>query len=85
MNDNKTERRRRNGSRLEGRALAMRVAQEVNGMMLAQAFVVTKSAGFQLLINKHDGVPVRGRVCEDGTKVMVDVVSGFVDKSWAAD
>ena len=85
MNDGKTERRRRNGSRLEGRALAMRVAQEVNGMMLAQAYVVTKSAGFKLLINKNDGVPVQGRPPTDGTKVMVDVVSGFIRKSWATE
>ncbi len=85
MSDSTTERRRRNGSRLEGRALAMRVAQEVNGMMLAQAFVVARSAGFPMLINKHDGVPVQGRAPADGPRVMVDVVSGFVRKSWATD
>jgi len=85
MSDGRTERRRQNGGRLEGRALAMRVAQEVNGMMLAQAFVTVKSAGFKLLINKNDGVPRSGGVSEDGHKVMVDVVRGFVSKSWATD
>ena len=85
MSNNKTEYRRRNGGRLEGTALAVRVAQEVNGMMLAQAFVTVKSAGFKLLINKNDGVPRAGGTQEDGAKVMVDVVSGFVRKSWAVD
>ncbi len=85
MNDSRTERRRPNGSRLEGRALAARVAQEVNGMMLAQAFVTARSAGFPLRINKTDGVPRQGFVDEPGTKVMVDVIGGFVRKSWAAD
>jgi len=84
MSDNRNERRRRNGSRLEGNALAIRVAQEVNGMMLSQAFVTAKSAGFKLQINKHDGVPRSGYVPDDGQMVMVDVVSGFVSKSWAA-
>jgi len=85
MKNDRTERRRPNGSRLDGRALAMRVAQEVNGMLLAQAFVVTKSAGFSLQVNKHDGVPRTGVVLNTGPKVMVDVVSGFVRKSWAAE
>ena len=85
MSDSRTERRRQNGGRLEGRALAIRVAQEVNGMMLAQAYVVAKSAGFPLSINKHDGVPRSSPPLDAGTKVMVDVVGGFVSKSWAAE
>ena len=56
MSNEKIERRRRNGSRLEGRALAARIANEINGKMLAQAFVIVRSAGFKLLINKADGV-----------------------------
>jgi hypothetical protein len=74
--------RKANGRRLEGQGLVARVAQEVNGMMLAQAFVVTKGAGFRLRINKYDGVPGSGYV-PDGEVVNVDVVGGFVKKSWA--
>jgi hypothetical protein len=84
MSNNKSEYRHRNGGRLEGRALAVRVAQEVNGMMVAQAYVTAKSAGFRLQINKNDGVPRQGGAQADGERVMVDVVSGFVAKSWAA-
>jgi hypothetical protein len=85
MSNNKSEYRRKNGGKLEGRALAARIAQEVNGMMLAQAYVAVKSAGFHLQINKLDGVLRQGYVPVDGDKVMVDVISGFVSKSWAAD
>jgi hypothetical protein len=85
MSDNKGTYRRTNGSRLEGNALAARVAQEVNGMMLAQAFVVARSAGFKLKINKHDGVPRLASHDEArrDDRVLVDIVGGFVRKSWA--
>ena len=82
MSDTRTERRRTNGSRLEGRALAMQVAKEANGKVLAQAYIMAKSAGLKLLINKWDGVPQQGRAPEDGPKVVVDVVSGIVQKAW---
>lgn len=85
MSDNKTARRRANGNRLEGRALAMRVAQEVNGMMLSQAYVTVRSAGFRLQVNKLDGIPRLGQVPGTGDKVIVDVVQGFVSRSWAAN
>lgn len=85
MSNNKSEYRRRNGSRLEGRGLVARVAQEVNGMMLSQAFITVRSAGFRLQINKFDGVPRAASSYDDGERVMVDVVSGFVRKSWPAD
>lgn len=75
--------RRDNGRRLERHALAARVASELNGMMLAQAFVVSRSAGFRLQVNKSDGVPRSGFAPDDGQRVMVDVVGGFVRKSWA--
>jgi hypothetical protein len=82
MGNNKSEYRRK-GGRLEGHALSAVVAKEVNGMMLAQAYVIAKSAGFKLQINKYDGVPRQGLVASDGERVMVDVVSGIVRKSWA--
>jgi hypothetical protein len=84
MSDNKGTYRRANGCRLEGSALAARVAQEVSGMMLAQAYVVAKSAGFQLRINKHDGVPRLASLNEAkrDDRVTVDVIGGFVRKSW---
>ncbi len=85
MGNNKSEHRRKSGGRFEGRALVAAVAREVNGMMLAQAFITTKSAGFKLQINKSDGVPRVGQSLGDGEKVIVDVVSGFVRKSWAAE
>jgi len=84
MSDTRTERRRTNGSRLEGRALAMQVAKEANGKVLAQAYIMAKSAGFRLYINKCDGVPKQGQLFDDGHKVMVDIVGGIVQKAWAA-
>ena len=84
MSDNRTEHRRRNGSRLQGNALAAQVARELNGMMLAQAFTKARLAGFRLQINKLDGVPRQGQLPVEGDKVMVDVVSGFINRSWAA-
>ena len=81
----KKDYRRANGRRLEGHALAARVAQEVQGMMLAQAFVVVKGAGYQLSINKLDGVPHSSASLRDGVEtVNVDVVGGFVRRSWVA-
>ena len=68
------------GRRLDGSALAARVAQELNGMLLAQAFIVAKSAGFRLRVNKLDGVPRETYVFDD--TVHVDVIGGFVRKSW---
>ena len=82
MNENKKH-RRPNGKRLDGNALAARVAQEVRGMMLAQAFVIVRGAGFQLKINKLDGVP-RQVAVGVAEIVNVDVVDGFVKNSWAA-
>ncbi len=75
--------RKANGRRSEGRGLAVRIAREVTGMMLAQAFVVTKAAGFQLNINKLDGLTRKAWISELLETVNVDVVDGFVRKSWA--
>jgi hypothetical protein len=84
MSDNRTERRKRNGKRLDGRGLAIQVAQEVEGMMLAQAFVTIRSAGLELQIFKHDGVPRPVPDNKRDDRVMVNVVQGFIKKSWAA-
>ena len=69
------------GRRLDGNALAVRVAQGLNGMLLAQAYIVAKSAGFKLRVNKLDGVPRETDVLDD--MVHVDVIGGIVRRSWA--
>lgn len=84
MSDNRIQRRSARGKRLDGRGLAIQVAKEVEGMMLAQAFVVVRSAGLELQINKHDGVPRLMPCGKRDDRVMVDVVSGFIKKSWVA-
>jgi len=78
--------RKANGRRVEGYGLAVRIAQEVKGMMLAQAFVVVKSAGFKLSIDKHDGVPRKiGRSEDMTTTIHVDVIDGYVRSSRASN
>lgn len=75
--------RRPNGRRVDGFGLAAKVAHEIVGMMLAQAFVVTRAAGLELCVNKLDGVP-HPHVSRSGADpINVDVVGGFVRKSWA--
>lgn len=79
---NKKDYRRDNGRKLEGHGLAARIAKEVTGMALSQAYVVTKSAGYQININKFDGVPHRSCMRTDKETINVDVVAGIVKKSW---
>jgi hypothetical protein len=81
--ERKNDYRKANGRRVEGHSLAIRIAQEVLGLMLAHAYVMTKSAGFQLNINKLDGVPRMAALNSDKEVVNVDVVDGFIKKSWA--
>jgi hypothetical protein len=77
--------RKASGRRVEGHSLAVRIAQEVKGKILAHAFMVIKSAGFQLLVNKLDGVPHGAVALQEGQEVIsVDVISGIVSKSWAS-
>lgn len=81
---NKDDHLGRKGNRLEGRALAASVAHELNGMMLAQAWVTARSANLKLNVNKIDGL--LRQVTNDeqrDDRIMVDVVSGFIRKSWA--
>ncbi len=81
---NKKDYRRDNGRKLEGHGLAARIAKEVTGMALSQAYVVITSAGYHLNINKFDGVPHKsGRFSEKET-INVDVVAGMVKKSWCS-
>lgn len=84
MNQGKKTYRKANGRRVEGLGLAIRVAQEVKGLLLAHAFVIAKSAGYKFRVNKMDGVRV-GPEKGDETKetITVDVVNGVVTKSWA--
>jgi hypothetical protein len=75
-------RRHADGSSLDGRALTKRVAHEVKGMPLAQAFVTARAAGYQLLIAKHDGVPRDAEVDRCDDRIVVNVVQGLVADSW---
>lgn len=84
MSNNRNDHRNSNGSRLEGFALVAKIAQQVIGMGLAQAYATTKSAGFHLRINKIDGVTREGYARDDRDKVMVNVVRGTVTKGWAS-
>ena len=76
--------RKANGRRVEGRGLAIRISQDVKGMLLAQAFVVAKSAGFYLLVNKLDGVPHKAVPLYDRDTINVEVINGVVKKSWVS-
>lgn len=79
------ERRKPNGRRIEGQNLVAKVAQEVRGKVLAQAFIIVKSAGFQLNVVKLDGVPRKPVLHSDLKEtVNVDVVDGTVKKSWTS-
>ena len=61
-----------------------RIAREVMGMALSHAFMVIKSAGYHLNINKLDGVPYQSCVVSDKETINVDVVSGIIKKSWTS-
>lgn len=84
MSTHKEQYRRPNGKRIEGRGLAMEVSRGVVGLQLAAAFVAIRSAGFQINVNKLDGVPHPMYLSPDQDAVSVDVVAGIVQKSWAA-
>jgi len=53
-------------------------------MMLAEAFVVARTAGCRLVVNKLDGVPHHPAWSGRGDQaVFVDVALGIVRRSWA--
>ena len=75
------------GKRLEGKGLAIRIAQGIKGMVLAQAYIVVKSAGFAMRVTRLDGVPRSGfSVSNDADiskeLVSVDVLDGVVRSAW---
>lgn len=85
--DNRVQPRRPNGKRLEGKGLAIKVAQDIKGMMLAQAYIVVKSWGFAMRVSRLDGIARGGfDVYDDPTKastrVHVDVSDGVVMSAW---
>lgn len=82
--DSKKTYRKANGRRVEGQGLAIRVAMEVKGLMLAHAYVLTKSAGMQLNVSKLDGLPRNCIGSDNKDTVNVEVVDGFVRKSWVS-
>jgi hypothetical protein len=76
--------RKANGRRVDGAGLAIRIAQEVKGKLLAHAFVLVRGAGYQLRVNKLDGLQQVQPAMKDGIDVIcVDVINGLVNKSWA--
>lgn len=76
----KLKRRRRVAT--EGFGLVVRIAKEVDGLVLAHAFVITKSAGLQLNVNKLDGISLNASQPARLGIVNVDVLDGKVQKSW---
>jgi len=75
--------RKASGRRVEGVGLAIRIAQEVKGKLLAHAFVLVRSAGCQLRISKLEGVSQHKAFMRDGIDVIaVEVANGLVKKSW---
>ncbi len=73
--------RRSNGKRLEGKGLAIRMSQEIKGMMLAQAFIMLKSAGFILSVHKLDDEVISKHAAIDNA-IIVDVTNGVVKVAW---
>lgn len=83
--DNRTTPRRPNGKRLEGKGLAIKMAQDIKGMALAQAFIVLKSAGFPLRVVRLDGISRTGFGTHEEqvqNRVEADVVDGVVKCAW---
>jgi hypothetical protein len=77
--------KQQNGHRgRDSRSQVARIAQEVSGMVLSQAYVVAKSAGCVLKVNKLDGVPWRSDLAPGAETISVDVVGGIVMKGWAS-
>ena len=76
----KKNRRERGSARYTERSALARISQEVVGMIVSRAFVVAKSAGFKLKVNKLDGLPLS--TFQEQNTVNVVVVDGTVRKSW---
>lgn len=78
----KTQYRRSNGKKLEGNALAYKIAQDISGMMLAMAYMKVKGAGFHLKVHKLDGQVGSPNNEQDMTRLNVEVTEGLVRKAW---
>lgn len=75
--------RSKDGRRLGQTGLAKAIAQDVTGMMLAQAFVLVRRAGCRLVVNRLDGVLHRTMpLARDVQVIYVDVITGSVSKCW---
>lgn len=54
------------------------IAKQIVGMMLAEAFKRSKSAGLKFRVCKYDGVPMVYSTNDDQFRLNVEVVSGIV-------
>ena len=64
------------GRRGDALRLAIRVAQNIKGRQLAHAFVIVRSAGYRLRVNKIDGVLLE--TLGGDKDISVDVINGVV-------
>jgi len=78
----KKNNRERGSAKYTEHGALVRISKEVLGMVLPRAFVVAKSAGFKLKVNKLDGLPLCRSLPGEKNLIMVDVVSGLVKRSW---
>jgi hypothetical protein len=62
--------------------VARKVAKQVRGTMLAAAFVAIRREGLTIRVASIDDKPVQPSLSEPNV-VNVDVVNGFVRRSWA--
>lgn len=74
--------RRPKRSRCEKKQALQSLADEVKGLVLAHAFVIVKASGFNINVNKLDGVPRTALVIDASRTVNVEVVDGIVKRSW---
>ncbi len=70
----------KDSKRLQGQARQM--LAELSGLMLAHAFIKTRSAGFTLRVAHLDGTPWPPPLGHDPLRMNVDVTDGTVRKAW---
>ena len=58
------------------------IVQDITDTMLAQAYVIVKTAGLKMRVTKLDGVPRKGFKENDDVDINVEVAGGFVRKAW---
>lgn len=79
-----TDHRGSDGRRLDGKALATQVANELNGLTVAQAFAQSRAAGFRLCIVRLDGERRTPYVDARGPTLFASVTRGLVGSSWVS-